>query len=390
MATPQTIMSSGLQLPTAQDVAGGLRLGEGVVGPVVGAEAVASRGVETRRGEPGRRRGVDRDEVRGQNEALKRALATQGEPAGGLDRGGAHAGQRHRGGATEHLARAGAGQRQHAAEVAGDRAVAPVLGGEEVPHVDREVAVRGPRARERERLRPQQAGVVVDAAGDRAVRAEVEVDDEGAAAEAVAARLEADSATEAARLGHGLELEGPQDGPAAGDDLHRQHAIVGAELSEVDVGCERDLLAGRQLGRLRDHSQGGTGGCQAVDERGGTVVAQDGGGVGLARRERGGPLLQHGDPAERARSDVHAFRGAAAVRVAHLARAAGSRAVAAGDADPQFAEAAGIAVGVDQARRTSVARVFGRQRSRRRSRRLRVRPRTGVVGRDVLLGDVAR
>jgi hypothetical protein len=69
-----------------------------------------------------------------------------------------------------------AGQHELAAQLARQRAVAPVLGGQAVAQHQRDVAGGVPGAGQREGLRPQEARVGVDPPGDRAVVAEVEIE----------------------------------------------------------------------------------------------------------------------------------------------------------------------------------------------------------------------
>jgi hypothetical protein len=145
------------------------------------------REVEARRREPGRRHGVLGDEVRG-HDAGQRTLAPQRERAPERTGGRAHAGDGLGHGAVQPVRRACAGQRRAHGRVRARSGLCASSRPAAGRAVDRHVAVLRPGAGQRERLRPEQARVVVDAADDRPVRAEVEVDDERAAAEADRAR----------------------------------------------------------------------------------------------------------------------------------------------------------------------------------------------------------
>jgi hypothetical protein len=301
-------------------------------------------------------------------------------------------------GALDARARAHPGQRQLAAEFAAERAKAPVLGGEVVAQHQRDVAARPPGAGQRERLRPQQARLGVDAAGDRAVVAKVEVDGDTAVAEVEAPRVERHGAAEAPRLGQRVDLQRPQQRPAAGDDLDRQHDVGGRQRGDVDGHDELDFLAGRQLGGRGVQGQRGVRGLQAVGERAIAGVAKDGAGLGLPEREDGQVLVQLRRPFLCGWRGVHAVRqDAAAVRVADLVCLALDRALAAGVADPQLAEVARAAVRVHQAGGAGGIGLVVRRRLRRQvgpRRRVGVGIRTcpgfgGRGGRLLLVGDVA-
>jgi hypothetical protein len=122
-----------------------------------------------------------------------------------------------------------------------------LLGRQAVAQHDRDVAGGVPGAGQRQRLRPQEARVV--SMRRRSCRRRESRDrGRGAAGQAEAVGVEAHGAAEVAGLGQRVDLERPQDGAAAGDDLDRQHAIGGRERGEVDVRDQLDLFARRELG----------------------------------------------------------------------------------------------------------------------------------------------
>jgi hypothetical protein len=115
-----------------------------------------------------------------------------------------------------------------------------------------------------------------------------------AAGQADAVGVEAHGAAEVAGLGQRVDLERPQDGAAAGDDLDRQHAVGGRERGEVDVHHQLDLGARRELGGLGVQRQRRVGGREAVGQRLGAVVAEDRAGLGLSEREHGDAIGERG------------------------------------------------------------------------------------------------
>jgi hypothetical protein len=135
-------------------------------------------------------------------------------------------------------------------------------------------------------------------------------------------------------------LERPQDGAAARDDLDGQHAVGGRERGEVDIGDQLDLRAGGELRRRGVQRQRRVGGREPIGQRLGAIVAEHDAGPG-SRPARGQWCRSSsaGTPRNAAGQVALHRLEAAPVRVADLARAAPGRlTLAAGDADPQLAE----------------------------------------------------
>ena len=280
------------------------------------------------------------------DDAGQRTLAAQRERPLELHGSSAQAGDRLGHGAVQPGGRAGARQRKHAAQLARHRTLAPALRRQPVAQFQGDVAGGRPGPGQRERLRPQQARVVVDTADDRPIRAEVEIDGELAAPEAEAPGAEAHRAAKAAGLGHLLGLDRPEHAAAAGDELDRQHAIDRGQRSEVDVGHELDLRAGLECRGRGVHLQRQAGRGQAVRQRRRPLITEDSAGLSLARRQGGVLLRQARGPSEQMRRRVLVLRGTAAVRVADLTRFTPVGVLAAGDADPERAVGTRVAVGV--------------------------------------------